>query len=304
MTVSATAPHSTAEVLKGYLALTKPRIIELLLVTTVPTMIVAANGFPRLWLIVATLIGGTLAAGGANAFNMVIDRDIDAIMERTKKRPLVTGVMSARSAALFAFALEVVAFAVLVIWVNQLSAWLALSATAFYVVVYTMILKRRSKQNIVIGGAAGAVPVLIGWAAVTNSLGWTPVLLFLVIFIWTPPHFWALAVRYRDDYQAAHVPMLPVVASLRRTTLEILIYSVVMWALTLLIGPSAHLGWIYAVSATVLGGMFTFYALRLYRHARVDKANVAEAMRLFHFSITYLSALFILMAVDVLVRHH
>jgi protoheme IX farnesyltransferase len=304
VTVSATAPHSTAEVLKGYLALTKPRIIELLLVTTVPTMIVAANGFPRLWLIVATLIGGTLAAGGANAFNMVIDRDIDAIMERTKKRPLVTGVMSARSAALFAFALEVVAFAVLVIWVNQLSAWLALSATAFYVVVYTMILKRRSKQNIVIGGAAGAVPVLIGWAAVTNSLGWTPVLLFLVIFIWTPPHFWALAVRYRDDYQAAHVPMLPVVASLRRTTLEILIYSVVMWALTLLIGPSAHLGWIYAVSATVLGGMFTFYALRLYRHARVDKANVAEAMRLFHFSITYLSALFILMAVDVLVRHH
>ena len=304
MTLSATTPHSTVEVLKGYLALTKPRIIELLLVTTVPTMIVAANGFPRLWLIVATLIGGTLAAGGANAFNMVIDRDIDAIMERTKRRPLVTGVMSPRAAALFASALEVVAFAVLVIWVNPLSAWLALAATAFYVVVYSMILKRRSKQNIVIGGAAGAVPVLIGWAAVTNSLGWTPVLLFLVIFIWTPPHFWALAVRYRDDYQAAHVPMLPVVTSLRRTTLEILIYSVLLWALTLLIGPSAHLGWIYAVSATVLGAMFTFYALRLYRHARVDRANVAEAMRLFHFSITYLSALFILMAVDVLVRHH
>src|ERR1019366_141398 len=169
-------------------------------------------------------------------FNMVIDRDIDAVMERTKQRPLVTGVMSPRSAALFAFALEIVAFA--------------------------------------------------------------------VIFIWTPPHFWALAVRYRDDYQAAHVPMLPVVTSLRRTTLEILIYSVVLWALTLLIGPSAHLGWVYGVSATVLGGMFTFYALRLYRHARVDKANVVEAMRLFHFSITYLSALFILMAVDVLVRHH
>jgi len=273
-------------------------------VTTVPTMIVAANGFPRAWLIVATLIGGTLAAGGANAFNMVIDRDIDAIMERTKRRPLVTGVMSARSAALFAFALELLAFVILVVWVNPLSAWLAMSATAFYVVVYTLILKRRSKQNIVIGGAAGAVPVLIGWAAVTNSLGWTPVLLFLVIFIWTPPHFWALAVRYRDDYHAANVPMMPVVASLRRTTLEILIYSVVLWALTLLIGPSAHLGWIYALSATVLGGMFTFYALRLYRHARDDKADVAEAMRLFHFSITYLSALFILMAVDVLVRNH
>jgi protoheme IX farnesyltransferase len=216
----------------------------------------------------------------------------------------VTGVMSARSATLFAFGLEVVAFAVLAVWVNQLSAWLATSATAFYVVIYTMVLKRRSKQNIVIGGAAGAVPVLVGWAAVTNSLGWTPVLLFLVIFIWTPPHFWALAVRYRDDYHAANVPMMPVVASLRRTTLEILIYSVLLWALTLLIGPSAHLGWVYAISATVLGGMFTWSALRLYQHARTDKADVAEAMRLFHFSITYLSALFVLMAVDVLVRHH
>jgi protoheme IX farnesyltransferase len=304
VTVSATASLSVRDVLKGYLALTKPRIIELLLITTVPTMIVAANGWPRAWLIVATLIGGTLAAGGANAFNMVIDRDIDALMERTKRRPLVTGVMSARSAALFALALEIVAFVVLASWVNVLSAWLALSATAFYVVVYTLILKRRSKQNIVIGGAAGAVPVLVGWAAVTNSLGWTPVLLFLVIFLWTPPHFWALAVRYRDDYQAAHVPMMPVVASLRRTTLEILIYSVILWALTLLIGSSAHLGWIYAISATVLGAMFSLYALRLYRHARNDKADVAEAMKLFHFSITYLSALFILMAVDVLVRHH
>ena len=304
MTVSATSSFSTSDVLKGYLALTKPRIIELLLVTTVPTMIVAANGFPKLWLIVVTLVGGTFAAGGANAFNMVIDRDIDAIMERTKRRPLVTGVMSARSAAFFAAGLEVLAFVILVVWVNELSAWLAMSATAFYVIVYTMILKRRSKQNIVIGGAAGAVPVLIGWSAVTNSLGWTPVLLFLVIFIWTPPHFWALAVRYRDDYEAAHVPMMPVVASLRRTTLEILVYTVLMWALTLMIGPSAHLGWVYAVSATVLGAMFTFYALRLYRHALVGKADVAEAMRLFHFSITYLSALFILMAVDVLVRNH
>ncbi|HTT59378.1 MAG TPA: heme o synthase [Acidimicrobiales bacterium] len=304
MTAPATTSFSVRDVLKGYVALTKPRIIELLLVTTVPTMIVAAQGFPRAWLIVATLVGGTLAAGGANAFNMVIDRDIDALMQRTKQRPLVRGVMSARSAALFAFALEVVAFAVLAIWVNVLAAWLALSATAFYVVVYTMILKRRSKQNIVIGGAAGAVPVLVGWAAVTNSLGWTPVLLFLVIFLWTPPHFWALAVRYRDDYHAANVPMMPVVASLRRTTLEILIYSVVLWALTLLIGTSAHLGWIYAISATVLGAMFSFYALRLYRHARNDRADVAEAMRMFHFSITYLSALFILMAVDVLVRNH
>jgi protoheme IX farnesyltransferase len=186
----------------------------------------------------------------------------------------------------------------------MLSAYLAIAATAFYVVVYTFWLKRRSKQNIVIGGAAGAVPVLVGWAAVTNSLSWTPVLLFLVIFIWTPPHFWALAVRYRDDYEAANVPMMPVVTSLQRTTLEILVYSVIMWAVTVLVGPVAHLGWIYAITALVLGGLFAFYALRLYRHARNDRADVAEAMRLFHFSITYLTALFVLMAVDVLVRHH
>jgi protoheme IX farnesyltransferase len=235
---------------------------------------------------------------------MVLDRDIDAIMERTKRRPLVTGVMTPRAATIFAVALELAAFAALSLWVNMLSAYLAMAATAFYVVVYTFWLKRRSKQNIVIGGAAGAVPVLIGWAAVTNSLSWTPVLLFLVIFIWTPPHFWALAVRYRDDYEAAHVPMMPVVASLRRTTLEILIYSVVMWAITVLVGPVAHLGWIYAITALVLGGLFTFYALRLYRHALNDRADVGEAMRLFHFSITYLTALFVLMAVDVLVRNH
>ena len=303
MTITVPVARSLADVLKGYVALTKPRIIELLLVTTIPTMVVAARGIPSLSLIVITLVGGTLAAGGANAFNMVIDRDIDAIMERTKRRPLVTGVMTPRAATLFAVALELAAFGVLAEWVNPLSAWLALSATAFYVFVYTIWLKRRSKQNIVIGGAAGAVPVLVGWAAVTNSLSWTPVLLFLVIFIWTPPHFWALAVRYRDDYEAAHVPMMPVVASLRRTTLEILIYSVIMWALTVFLGPVAHLGWIYAVSATVLGALFTFYAFRLYRHALNDKADVSEAMRLFHFSITYLTALFVMMAVDVLVRY-
>jgi protoheme IX farnesyltransferase len=267
-------------------------------------MVVADQGVPGLWLIVATLVGGTLAAGGANALNMVYDRDIDAIMNRTKNRPLVTGVMTPRAAALFAFGLEGLSFLVLATFVNLLSAWLAMAATAFYVLIYTMWLKRRSKQNIVIGGAAGAVPVLIGWSAVTNNLSWTPVLLFMVIFIWTPPHFWALAVRYRDDYAAANVPMMPVVASLRRTTLEILIYSLVLWVVTMWIGPIAHLGWIYALSATVLGGLFTFYSLRLYRHAREDKADVAEAMRLFHFSITYLTALFVAMAVDVLVRSH
>ena len=296
--------HTSVEVIKGYVALTKPRIIELLLVTTIPTMVVAANGIPGIWLMVTTLIGGTLAAGGANTFNMVYDRDIDAIMERTKKRPLVTDVMTPRAATIFACVLELLSFALLAWRVNFLSAWLAMGATAFYVFIYTIWLKRRSKQNIVIGGAAGAVPVLIGWAAVQNNVTWTPILLFVIIFIWTPPHFWALAVRYRDDYAAANVPMMPVVASLRRTTLEILVYSVIMWALTMLVGPAAHLGWVYALSATLLGGMFTFYAFKLFLHAREDKADVNEAMRLFHFSITYLTGLFVMMAVDVLVRNH
>ena len=303
MTTTATQ-HTTAEVIKGYVALTKPRIIELLLVTTIPTMVVAANGIPGIWLMITTLIGGTLAAGGANTFNMVYDRDIDAVMERTTKRPLVTGVMTPRAATIFACVLELLSFGLLAWRVNFLSAWLAMGATAFYVFIYTIWLKRRSKQNIVIGGAAGAVPVLIGWAAVQNNVTWTPILLFVVIFIWTPPHFWALAVRYRDDYAAANVPMMPVVASLRRTTLEILVYSVIMWALTMLVGPAAHLGWVYALSSTLLGAMFTFYAFRLFMHAREDKADVNEAMRLFHFSITYLTGLFVMMAVDVLVRNH
>jgi protoheme IX farnesyltransferase len=292
------------EKVKGYVALTKPRIIELLLVTTLPTMVVAAQGVPGVGLMVATLIGGTLAAGGANAINMVVDRDIDAIMKRTQGRPLVRGVMSPRAALLFALAIELAAFVVLAVFVYQLSAWLALAATAFYVFIYTLWLKRRSKQNIVIGGAAGAVPVLIGWSAVQNNVTWTPILLFMVIFIWTPPHFWALAVRYRDDYEAANVPMMPVVTSLRRTTLEILVYSVIMWVTTIAVGPIAHLGWIYALSATILGGAFTYMALRLYQHARIGTADVAEAMRLFHYSISYLTGLFVLMAVDVLVRGH
>ena len=257
-----------------------------------------------LWLIVATVVGGTLAAGGANTFNMVIDRDIDAIMQRTRNRPLVTGEVTPFAATVFAFVLEVCAFVLLDTTVNTLSAVLAVSATAFYVFVYTMWLKRRSSQNIVIGGAAGAAPVLIGWAAVTGSLSWTPVVLFAIIFIWTPPHFWALAVRYRDDYEAANVPMLPVVASLRRTTLEILVYTVVLWAATVLFGAVGSMGPLYGASAIVLGGTFTFLAARLYRDARADRASVAKAMRLFGFSITYLTLLFVAMAADVLVRYH
>ncbi|MEI6709680.1 MAG: heme o synthase [Actinomycetota bacterium] len=304
MTLALTATPSVKDVVKGYIALMKLRVVELLLVTTIPPMIVAYRGIPSIGSMVATLFGGTLAAGGANAMNMVYDRDIDSVMKRTQRRPLVTGLISPRDATIFAIGLEFLAYVVLQHWDNQLAGLLALSGTFYYVIIYTIWLKRRSKQNIVIGGAAGAVPVLVGWAAITNNLSLAPVLLFLVIFIWTPPHFWALAVRYRDDYAAANVPMLPVVASLRRTTLEIMVYSVIMWALTILIGPSAGLGWIYAISATVLGFLFTFYAYRLYVDAHNDKADVKDAMKLFHFSITYLTTLFVAMAVDVLVRYH
>jgi protoheme IX farnesyltransferase len=288
----------------AYVALTKPRIIELLLVTTLPTMVVAQHGLPPLWLMAATLVGGTLAAGGANAINMVVDRDIDRLMHRTKNRPLVTGAMTPRAALVFALSLEVAAFVELGLAVNLLSAALAVSATLFYVFVYTLWLKRRSSQNIVVGGAAGAVPVLVGWAAVTGSLSWAPVVLFAVIFIWTPPHFWALAVRYKEDYAAADVPMLPVVASMQRTTREIVLYTVALVAVSLLFGPVAHLGAIYMVAAGALGVGFLFVTARLWRLARTDRATGREAMRVFSYSITYLTALFVAMAGDVLITNH
>lgn len=288
----------------AYVALTKPRIIELLLVTTLPTMVVARRGLPSLGLIVATLVGGALAAGGANAINMFIDRDIDRLMHRTQNRPLVTGVVTPRAALTFAVTLEVLAFVELWALVNLLSAVLAVSATAFYVFVYTLWLKRRSTQNIVIGGAAGAVPVLVGWAAVTGTLSWAPMVLFAIIFIWTPPHFWALAVRYRGDYEAANVPMLPVVASMRRTTREILLYTVALVAVTLLFSAVAHMGPIYTTAAAVLGAVFLGLAGRLWVLARGERATTHDAMRVFGYSITYLTLLFVAMAADVLVRYH
>jgi heme o synthase len=282
----------------AYVALTKPRIIELLLVTTLPTMIVARRGVPSLWLMVATLLGGTLAAGGANAINMFVDRDIDKVMHRTRNRPLVTGAMLPRNALIFAIALEGAAFAELWAWANLLSAVLALSATLFYVFVYTLWLKRRSSQNIVIGGAAGAVPVLVGWAAVTDHLAWTPVVLFAIIFVWTPPHFWALAFKYKEDYRAADVPMLPAVATFARTAREILMYSVLLVGLTIALAPVASLGVIYLVSASSLGLVFVGLAMRLRR-----QATPKAAMHLFSYSITYLTLLFVVMAVDILTRH-
>ncbi|HEX5367617.1 MAG TPA: heme o synthase [Acidimicrobiales bacterium] len=280
-----------------YVSLTKPRIIELLLVTTVPTMVVAEGGIPSGWLVAATVLGGTLAAGGANAVNMYVDRDIDKLMKRTRGRPLATGRIEPRAALLFAVGLEVVAFAFLWATVNLLSAVLAVAACLFYVFVYTLWLKRSSSSNIVIGGAAGAAPVLIGWSAVTGTLGWPPVLLFAVIFFWTPPHFWALAIRYRDDYAAADVPMLPVVASLRTTAVRILRYTLLLWGLTLLFAPVAGMGALYVGAAVVLGAVFTGYALRLLRDP-----DPKLAMRVFAWSISYLTLLFCAMAVDELVR--
>jgi protoheme IX farnesyltransferase len=285
--------------IRSYLALTKPRIIELLLVTTLPTMFVARRGVPSVGLMLATLAGGALAAGGANAINMVVDRDIDKLMQRTRNRPLVTGAISPRAALVFALGLEVVAFGELWRWVNLLSAVLAVSATAFYVFVYTLWLKRISPQNIVIGGAAGAVPVLVGWAAVTDRLGWAPVVLFAVIFIWTPPHFWALAIKYRDDYEAAGVPMMPVVSTFKRTAGQIVVYTVLLVAVTVLFAAVGHMGVLYLVSALVLGAVFLFYALRLRQ-----QATPRAAMKLFSYSITYLTLLFAAMAGDVLVRFH
>jgi protoheme IX farnesyltransferase len=282
----------------AYVALTKPRIIELLLITTLPTMIVAERGLPPAWLMAATLLGGALAAGGANAINMFVDRDIDKLMHRTSKRPLVTGAVTPRAALTFAITLEVAAFIELWAWVNLLSAILAISATLFYVFVYTLWLKRTSSQNIVIGGAAGAVPVLVGWAAVTDSLSWTPVVMFAIIFVWTPPHFWSLAVKYKDDYRAASVPMLPAVATFKRTAREILFYSVLLVAVSLLLAAVATLGVIYVVSASVLGLVFVAMAVRL-----LLKQTPKAAMQLFSYSITYLTLLFVFMAVDIFTKH-
>ncbi len=292
------AQRSTLTRARAYVALTKPRIIELLLVTTVPTMFVAARHLPSFRLVVMTVIGGTLAAGGANAMNMVYDRDIDAVMQRTRNRPLVTGAISPLGAAAFAGGLEVASFCLLLWQVNLLSAVLAVSATAFYVGVYTMWLKRSTTQNIVIGGAAGAVPVLVGWSAVTDHLGVAPLVLFGVIFLWTPPHFWALAVRYRDDYRAANVPMLPAVTDLPAVVRQIVAYTAATVALSLVFGPVAHLGVAYLAAAGVLGAVFLTRAARL-----VGDPSPQRAMRLFGWSITYLTLLFAAMGVIAAIQH-
>jgi protoheme IX farnesyltransferase len=286
----------------AFVALTKPRIIELLLVTTVPTMFLAEGGIPSLWLVAATLVGGTLAAGSANTLNCYLDRDIDVVMHRTERRPLATGAVSPREALWFGIVLGVLSVAWLGLTVGWLAAALAFGAIAFYVGVYTMALKRRTPQNIVWGGAAGCMPVLIGWAAVTGSLAWAPAVLFAVIFFWTPPHYWPLSLRFRDDYAAAGVPMLPVVADVVVVARRIVVYSWVMVATSLLLWPVAPTGPFYPVAATVLGAGFLLEAHRLLgraRRARTDATIGSLApMRLFHWSITYLTLLFVAIAID------
>jgi heme o synthase len=284
--------------LRIYFMLTKPRVIELLLVTTLPSMILAEGGLPSFGLMLSVLLGGALAAGGANTVNCYIERDRDQIMKRTHGRPLPMGEVSPKAALIFGLTLEVIAFIWLSLTANVLSAALALSAMLFYIFVYTIWLKPRSPQNIVIGGAAGAVPALVGWAAVTGSLAIAPWLLFLIIFLWTPPHFWALAVRYRDDYAKAGIPMLPVVKGLKVAGQQIFIYSVLVAIASVSLQLTGTVGWIYTASALILSSLFVGLAFRLMRGMTPE-----SAIKFFMFSNTYLAILFAMVAVDVLVRN-
>jgi len=304
------------QVLRAYLALTKPRIIELLLVTTVPAMMLAAGGLPPLGTVLATLVGGSLAAGSANALNCYLDRDIDAVMRRTVRRPLARHAVSPTAALVFGIVLGVLAVGLLWRATNLLAAGLTLAAILFYVLVYTLVLKRRTAQNIVWGGAAGCMPVLIGWSAVTGSLAWPPVVLFAVIFFWTPPHFWALAMRFRDDYARAGVPMLPVLVPPAVVARRIVGYAWATVSTSLLLWPLAT-SWVYAVGAAVAGAGFLAEAHGL--QARVRQAErraggpaereaagapgggKVRSLRLFHASNTYLTLLFLAVAVDALV---
>lgn len=289
------------DVATAYIGLMKPRIIELLLLTTVPVMFLAARGVPDLWLVIATVLGGTLSAGSANALNCVLDRDIDERMRRTRRRPLPRHLVGPRAALVFGLALAVASTLWLGLLVNWLSSLLALAANVFYVVGYTALLKRRTSQNIVWGGAAGCFPALIGWTAVTGSLAWTPVVLFAVVFFWTPPHFWSLAMRYRDDYAAAEVPMLPVVAPARRVTREIVGYTWATVATSLVLWLVAGTGLFYPLAAVLVGVPFVIEAHLLHARARGGYAlSALRPMRLFHGSNLYLALLFLAVAIDAL----
>ena len=294
-------PTSLFSVIKSYVSLTKPRIIELLLVTTVPTMFLASNGWPDWYLVLATLIGGALAAGGANALNNVVDRDIDALMDRTAHRPLVTGKVTVRGAVALGITLSLLS----VIWlgsqVNTLSALFAASAIVFYVCVYTLLLKRRTSSNIVWGGAAGCFPVLIGWAAVTNSISLAPIVLFLIVFWWTPPHYWPLSMQYRKDYENAGIPMLPVVADRKNVASQIAIYSWIMVATTLVLPLVSELSIVYVLGAIILNLIFMREVYALKSRAKSVDLDI-NPTKLFHWSITWLAQLFFLIGLDPLMN--
>ncbi|TFB76262.1 protoheme IX farnesyltransferase [Cryobacterium glaciale] len=289
-------PRTLKRTIKAYISLTKPRVVELLLVVTAPTMLLAERGIPNLWLILATLVGGSLSAGSAGAFNCYLDRDIDRLMKRTKNRPLVTGELSDREALIFAWALGAASILWLGLLINWLAAALSFGAILLYVVFYTIILKRRTPQNIVWGGVAGCMPVLIGWAAVTGDLSWPPIILFMIIFLWTPPHYWPLSMKYRSDYQAAGVPMLAVVRGRAQVGLQVILYAWATVACSLLLIPIADMGLLYSFTALVTGGWFIYETHRLYslaiRHEHVSP------MRVFHGSIAYLTLLFVAVGVD------
>ena len=291
--------HGWRATFSAYVALTKPRVIELLLVTTVPTMVLAARGLPSLVLVATTLVGGALAAGSANVLNCYLDRDIDAVMHRTRRRPTVTGAVSPAATLAFGLTLGAVALTLLWLAVNPASALLAAGAIAIYVVGYTMLLKRRTSQNIVWGGAAGCMPVLIGWSAVTGGVSWSALLLFGVVFFWTPPHYWPLSMKFRRDYAAAGVPMLPVVAPDLKVARQMVGYAVAMVACSLLLVPVAGMTWVYGVAATGLGAWFVGSCLTLLRAARDPEHHRLRAMRVFHHSITYLTLLSVAVSVDV-----
>jgi heme o synthase len=294
---------SLRDVVSAYVGLTKPRVIELLLLTTVPVMFFAAGGVPDLGLVVATVVGGSLSAGSASALNCVYDRDIDEQMRRTRRRAIPRHIVSPAAALAFGIVLGVVATVILFVWVNPLSAALSVVAECFYLFVYTMLLKRRTTQNIVWGGLAGCFPALIGWTAVTNQLAWPPVVLFLVVFFWTPPHTWALALRYREDYAGVDVPMLPVVAPAEVVGRQIVVYSWVMVATSLLLWPVAGTGLVYPAVAAGLGAVFLTQAHRMWARTRgTEDLSVIKPMVLFHASNLYLSLLFVAVALEPLLR--
>ena len=283
---------------RAYVALTKPRVIELLLVTTLPTMIFAQQGLPSLGLILATMVGGALAAGSAGAFNCYIDRDMDKLMKRTKNRPLVTGEVSPREAMVFAWVLGLVSIALLWFGANPLTGLLGVGAILLYVVFYTLILKRRTTQNIVWGGAAGCMPVLIAWAAVTNKVEWPAFILFMIIFLWTPPHYWPLSMKYGEDYRNASVPMLGAVAGAKLVSVQVVLYAYATVACSLLLVPVGGAGWVYTIAAVLSGVWFIAESHKLHSRAQREELNDKSAMKVFHLSISYLTILFLALAVD------